>query len=69
MISWKSGTRLLFEESNKLLPVIADITNLEEKVLGSVFSVNLGCKKELNLMLKVSETTSQGEVGFELKRH
>ena len=36
---------------------------------GSVFSVNLVYKKELDLMLKVSETSSQGEVGFELKRH
>ena len=26
----------------------------------------LFCKKELNLMLKVSETSSQGVVGFEL---
>ena len=33
----------------------------------SVFSVNLVCKKELNLMLKVSETSSQGAVGFELR--
>ena len=32
-----------------------------------VFSVNLVCKKELNLMLKVSETSSQGAVGFELR--
>ena len=30
-----------------------------------VFSVNLVCKKELNLILKVSETSSQGVVGFE----
>ena len=29
-----------------------------------VFSVNLACKKELNLMLKVSETSSQGAVGL-----
>ena len=29
----------------------------------SVFSVNLVCKKELNHMLKVSETSSQGAVG------
>ena len=34
-----------------------------------VFSVNLVCKKELNLVLKVSETSSQGAVGYELKRH
>ena len=34
---------------------------------GTVFSVNLVCKKELNLMLKVSETSSQGAVGFELR--
>ena len=33
-----------------------------------VFSVNLVCKKELNLMLKVSETSCQGAVGFELRR-
>ena len=32
-----------------------------------VFSVNLVCKKELNLMLKVSETSGQGAVGFELR--
>ena len=32
-----------------------------------VFSVNLVCKKELNLMLKVSKTSSQGAVGFELR--
>ena len=31
-----------------------------------VFSVNLVCKKELNIMLKVSKTSSQGVVGFEL---
>ena len=31
-----------------------------------VFSVNLVCKKELNLMLKVWVTSSQGAVGFEL---
>ena len=34
---------------------------------GGVFTVNLVCKKELNLMLKVSETSSQGAVGFELR--
>ena len=34
---------------------------------GIVFSVNLVCKKELNLMLKVSEISSQGTVGFELR--
>ena len=34
--------------------------------LNSVFSVNLVCKKKLNLMLKVSETSSQGAVGLEL---
>ena len=33
----------------------------------AVFSVNLVCKKELNLMLKVSETSSKGVVGFELR--
>ena len=32
-----------------------------------VFSVNLVCKKELNLILKVSETSIQGAVGFELR--
>ena len=32
-----------------------------------VFSVNLVCKKELNLLLKVSEDSSQGAVGFELR--
>ena len=32
-----------------------------------VFSVNLVCKKELNLMLKMNETSSQGAVGFELR--
>ena len=32
-----------------------------------VFSVNLVYKKELNLMLKVSVTSSQGAVGFELR--
>ena len=32
-----------------------------------VFSVNLVCKKELNLMLKVSKTSSQAAVGFELR--
>ena len=32
-----------------------------------VFSVNLVCKKELNLMLKVSKTSSQGAMGFELR--
>ena len=32
-----------------------------------VFSVNLICEKELNLMLKVSDTSSQGAVGFELR--
>ena len=32
-----------------------------------VFTVNLAYKKELNLMLKVSETFSQGAVGFELR--
>ena len=30
----------------------------------TVFSVNLVCKKELNLMLKVSKASSQGEVGL-----
>ena len=29
-----------------------------------VFSVNLVCKKELNLMLRVSMTSSQGAVGL-----
>ena len=33
----------------------------------SVFSVNRVCKKELNLMLKVSETSSQGAVGLSLR--
>ena len=32
-----------------------------------VFSVNLVYKKELNLMLKVSETFSQGAVGLSLR--
>ena len=32
-----------------------------------LFNVNLVCKKELNLMQKVSETSSQGGVGFELR--
>ena len=32
-----------------------------------VFSVNLVYKKELNFMIKVSETSSQGAVGFELR--
>ena len=32
-----------------------------------VSSVNLVCKKELNLMLIVSKTSSQGAVGFELR--
>ena len=32
-----------------------------------VFSVNLVCKKELNLILKVSETSSQGAVGLSLR--
>ena len=32
-----------------------------------VFSVKLVCKKELNLMLKVRVTSSQGAVGFELR--
>ena len=35
--------------------------------MNTVFSVNLVCKKELNLMLKVSETSSQGAMGFELR--
>ena len=30
----------------------------------SVFSANIVSKKELNLMLKVSETSSQGAVGL-----
>ena len=34
--------------------------------LGLVFSVNLACKKEQNLMVKMNETSSQGAVGFEL---
>ena len=34
-----------------------------------VFSVNLVFEKELNLMQKVNKTSSQGAVGFELKRH
>ena len=33
----------------------------------TVFSVNLVCKKELNLMLKVSGTSSQGAVGLSLR--
>ena len=35
--------------------------------LGLVFSVNLACKKEQNLMVKMNETSSQGAVGFELR--
>ena len=34
-------------------------------IFKTVFSVNLVCKKELNLMLKVSETSNQGAVGFD----
>ena len=41
------------------------VYNLE--IFQSVFSVNLVCTKELNLMLKVSKTSSQGAVGFELR--
>ena len=41
--------------------------NIEYLLILCVFSVNLVCKKELNLMLKVSETSSQGAVGFELR--
>ena len=42
---------------------------IKEEGKESVFSVGLVCQKEVNLMLKVSDTSSQGAVGFELKRH
>ena len=56
--------------------VLAVTKYLRQKFIGKskhitsndiVFSVNLVCKKELNLMQKVSETSSQGAVGFELR--
>ena len=44
------------------------MTNIQVQLDQTVFSVNLVCEKELNLMLKMSETSGQGAVGFELKR-
>ena len=35
--------------------------------MSTVFSVNLVYEKELNLMLKVSETSSQAAVGLSLR--
>ena len=46
---------------------VGTIPNLQQAKSRYVFSVNLVCKKELNLMLKVSETSSQSAVGFELR--
>ena len=40
------------------------ILALKTQKRGICFSVNLVCEKELNLTLKVSETSSQGAVGL-----
>ena len=46
--------------------IMTNYTHKEQKSV-NVFSFNIVCKKELNVMLKVSETSSQGAVGFELR--
>ena len=40
------------------------VPSSDETSFLTVFSVNLVCKKELNLMLKASKTSSQGAVGL-----
>ena len=56
----------LFYSMQCILLYLDDIMCAFEKFSG-VFSVNLVCKEELNLLLKVS--SSQGAVGLKLKRH